>query len=168
MSIANTRFPHFLLFYFFSLSDSRVYYTRLSKSCVTVTQRMPAINIHFRITKTGEIFEACSIDKTGSRFKNDYRRTEDRNTFSKNRRNSICAIRKKREVEKQRTRYYHRRNITQKIASVTSSSLVNYRELLIIIRSIKVFTIIVGRAVLGTMMQSLDGPTLSVNLPRSN
>lgn len=69
---------------------------------------------------------------------------------------------------RRKSRYYRRRNITQKIASVTPSSLVNYRELPIIIRSVKVFTIVVGRAGLGTMMQSLDGPTLSVNPPRCN
>lgn len=69
---------------------------------------------------------------------------------------------------RRKSRYYRRRNITQKIASVTPSSLVNYRELPIIIRSVKVFTIVLGRAGLGTMMQSLDGPTLSVNPPRCN
>lgn len=46
-------------------------------------------------------------------------------------------------------RYYRRRNITQKIAGVTPSSLVNYRELPIIIRTVKVFTIVVGQAARG-------------------
>lgn len=48
-----------------------------------------------------------------------------------------------------RARYYRRRNITQKIAGVTPSSLVNYRELPIIIRTVKVFTIVVGQAARG-------------------
>lgn len=46
-------------------------------------------------------------------------------------------------------RYYRRRNITQKIAGVTPSSLVNYRELPIIIRTVKVFTIVVGQVARG-------------------
>lgn len=49
-------------------------------------------------------------------------------------------------VWRRETRYYRRRNITQKIAGVTPSSLVNYRELPIIIRTVKVFTIVVGQA----------------------
>ena len=44
-------------------------------------------------------------------------------------------------------RYYRGgRNIIQKIAGVTRSGLVNYRKLPIIIRSVKVFTIVVGTA----------------------
>lgn len=52
-------------------------------------------------------------------------------------------------VWRRETRYYRRRNITQKIAGVTPSSLVNYRELPIIIRTVKVFTIVVGQAARG-------------------
>jgi len=52
-------------------------------------------------------------------------------------------------VVRRRARYYRRRNITQKIAGVTPSSLVNYRELPIIIRTVKVFTIVVGQAARG-------------------
>lgn len=67
---------------------------------------------------------------------------------------------------RRKARYYRRRNITQKIAGVTPSSLVNYRELPIIIRTVKVFTIVVGQAARGAVMQSLSGPTLSANSPR--
>lgn len=52
-------------------------------------------------------------------------------------------------VWRREARYYRRRNITQKIAGVTPSSLVNYRELPIIIRTVKVFTIVVGQAARG-------------------
>lgn len=68
---------------------------------------------------------------------------------------------------RRKARYYRRRNITQKIAGVTPSSLVNYRELPIIIRTVKVFTIVVGQAT-GAMIQSLGGPTLSANSLRCN
>lgn len=48
---------------------------------------------------------------------------------------------------------------------MTPSSLVNYRELPIIIRTVKVFTIALGQTRYETIMQSRDGPTLSVNSP---
>lgn len=57
-----------------------------------------------------------------------------------------------------KARYYRRRNITQKIAGVTPSSLVNYRELPIIIRTVKVFTIVVGQAARGRDAESQWGP----------
>lgn len=70
---ANTRFLHFLLFYFFFLFD--VYYTLthllysiMSKSCVTwnVTNRYSfSILDNENISGEYEVFKGCSIDKTG-------------------------------------------------------------------------------------------------------
>lgn len=70
---ANTRFLHFLLFYFFFLFD--VYYTLthllysiMSKSCVTwnvTNQYSFSILDNENISGEYEVFKGCSIDKTG-------------------------------------------------------------------------------------------------------